>query len=70
MDECVRLDWDGERRGGDRRSAHRRAPVRQFDTLFATTLINQLDAAPETLARSPYEAEKRVRPGIWRDLKA
>lgn len=70
MDVCVRLDPDGERRGGDRRSAHRRAPRRQFDTLFATTLINQLEAAPETLARSPYEAEKPLRAGIWRDLRA
>ncbi len=61
---------EGERRGFERRSQERRAPRRVLDTLFAMSLVNQVAPAHETLARSPYDAEKRVRAGIWRDFRA
>jgi len=63
--------WSNDdRTGQDRRAGDRRAQLRQIDTLFATSLINQVMPAAETLALNPYAAASTVRAGIWRTVKA
>ncbi len=59
-------------KGGQHRRASdfAQAPRRPIDTLFAATLINQVSPHADTLARSPYEAPRAVRAGIWRVVKA
>lgn len=63
-------DQRDERTGWDRREGDRRAQRRQIDTLFATSLINQIAPAADTLAQNPYAAGRTVRPGIWRVVEA
>jgi hypothetical protein len=56
------------RRGSERRANDRRAPRRTIDTLFAASLINQIEPDASAPAANPYRAiSARIRAGIITD---
>ncbi|MFT3727488.1 MAG: hypothetical protein QM759_06680 [Terricaulis sp.] len=58
-----------QRCGDDRREASRRAAKQHLDTLFAATLLNQVQS-PETIRKFGYRTPQKLRAGIAFDLKA
>jgi hypothetical protein len=58
-----------QRCGADRRRAPRRLAKQHLDTLFATTLVNHLNA-PERVCNPGYRRPSKLRPGIAFDLRA
>jgi hypothetical protein len=58
-----------QRLGADRRHTDRRAAKQHPDTLFAATLLNQINT-PETVRKFGYRTPQKLRPGIAFDLKA
>jgi|CXWL01.1.fsa_nt_gi hypothetical protein len=54
-------------RQGDRRHAQRRSPRAKLDTLFAVTLMAQIEAAPVRHAAYPA---RRMRRGFYVNLRA